>query len=75
MDANQFIRQCNTKTLDDLAPYQGQWVAWSEDGQQILANAANLEELYQQIDRKGLTGYVIDCIPLADEDFLGGAVL
>ena len=74
MNANQMIGQCNAKSLQDLVPYQGQWVAWSDDGRQILASAASLVLLFQEIDRQALTGYVIDSIPLPDEDFLGGTV-
>ena len=72
MDANHLIRQCNQKSPEELSPFQGQWVAWSEDGCQILASAADLDNLFQEIDRKGLGRYVLDRLPLPDEDFLGG---
>jgi hypothetical protein len=73
MDPNQLIHHCNQKSAAELSPYHGQWVAWSDDGRQILASAADLDALFHEIDRKGLTHYVLDRIPLPDEDFLGGA--
>lgn len=73
MDANQLINELNRKTLEELAPYQGQWVAWARDGKNVLAHAPNMGELFREIDRLGLTDYVIDSIPNPDEDFLGGS--
>jgi len=75
MDANQLIHECNQKTSEELSAFQGQWVAWSDDGRQILASAADLDTLFQEIDRKGLKRYVLDRIPLPDEDFLGGIAI
>jgi hypothetical protein len=75
MHANQHINELNRKTLQELAPYQGQWVAWSEDGKTVLAHAPDMGRLFQEIDRLGLTDYVIDSIPGPDEDFLGGSAL
>jgi hypothetical protein len=72
MDPNQLIRNCNQKSLEELSPFFGKWVAWSEDGRDILASAPDLEKLFLEIDRKGLTDYVLDHIPLPEEDFLGG---
>ena len=75
MDPNQLIQNCNQKSLEELSPYFGQWVAWSEDGREILANALDLEKLFLEIDRKGLKEYVLDQIPLPEEDFLGGGTI
>jgi uncharacterized protein DUF5678 len=75
MDANQLINELNRKTLEELAPYQGQWVAWSQDGKAVLAHGLNENALYQEIDRLALKKYVIDYVPRADEDFIGGALL
>jgi len=72
MDPSQLIRNCNQKSLEELSPFFDQWVAWSEDGQVILASAGDLETLFLEIDRKGLKGYVVDHIPLPEVDFLGG---
>ncbi|GEM_PF-6606771 len=75
MDANQHISELNRKTLEELAPYQGQWVAWSEDGKSVLAHAPDMKRLFQEVDRLGLTAYVIDSIAGPDEDFIGGSAL
>ena len=42
--------------FDALIPPEDRrhYVAWSEDGKQILAAARTEEELYREIDRKGL---------------------
>ena len=74
MDANRLIHELNSKTLAELVPYQGQWVAWSEDGKSVLAHAPDEKSLYQEIDRLALDKYVIDYIPEADEDFIGGGL-
>lgn len=74
MDANEFIRNCNAHTLEELAPYEEHYVAWSEDGKQILAAARTEEELYQEIDRKRLSEYVIGYIPNSSISYLGGGI-
>jgi hypothetical protein len=71
MDANELIVHSNQKSLEELCQFAGQWVAWSEDGRQILTSAADLDTLFQEIDRIGLRHYVLDRIPLPGEDFLG----
>lgn len=72
MDGSLLIRNLNAKTLEELAPYEGKHVAWSEDGSTALASASDLELLYKEIDRLSLKHYVIDSIPPFDESFLGG---
>jgi hypothetical protein len=74
MDANQLIRNCNQMSTAALSPFQGQWVACSEDGCHILASATDLDALFQEIDRIGLSRYVLDRVPMPEEDFLGGTV-
>jgi len=75
MDVQEFTRNLSAHTAEELAPYEEQHVAWSEDGKQILAHAPSLAELYQEIDRKGLTGYVIGFIPSGDISDLGGGTV
>jgi len=74
MDANHFIAECNRKSPQDLAPYTGQWVAWSEDGKNVLASASDEAALYREVDRLGLAHYVVEFIPGGDEDFIGGGL-
>ncbi len=50
---------------EDLAPYGGQWVAWSLDGSRVVAHHANLEQLEREIELLGLTfeEVIFDSIP------------
>ena len=73
MDANEFIRNVGNHSLDELAPFEDQYVAWSEDGRQVLAHARTREGLYREIDAKGLTRYVVGFVPNPDLVCLGGA--
>ena len=75
MDGNQFIRNCNAYAPEALARYAGQYVAWSIDGKAILAHAAELQELDQEMQRQGIKDYVSEWIFSADQVFLGSAVL
>ena len=74
MDANQLIRHCNEKSAEEMGPFAGQWIAWAEDGRQVLASAPDLDALFKEIDRKRLAAYVLDYIPIPGEDFLGATV-
>ncbi len=74
MDSNLLIRHVSERSASDSTPFEGQFVAWSEDGLEILAHGRDLPELFREIDRLGMKGYVIDAIPPQDEDFLGGTV-
>lgn len=74
MDTTEFIRNVNAHSLEELAPYEEQHVAWSMDGKQILAHAATLADLYREIDRRGITEYVVDYIPSPDISTLGGDI-
>ena len=75
MDMNLFIRNSNSHDSDKLASYSDQHVAWSEDGKEILTHACSLSELYAELDRQGITRYVIGYIPAADISDIGGAPL
>jgi hypothetical protein len=75
MDVKLFMRNTNSQAEEKLASYADRHVAWSEDGNEILAHASDLRELYAELDRRGITGYVIDYIPPADLSDLGGASL
>jgi hypothetical protein len=68
----EFNRNVSKHTLEDLAPYVEQHVAWSFDGKHILAHAPELEDLYKKIDQAELTEYVVDFIPDPNVSFRGG---
>jgi hypothetical protein len=69
-DANEFNRNVSEHSAEDLAPYAEQHVAWSLDGRRILAHAADEGALYAEIDRRGITEYVVGFIPNADWSYL-----
>jgi hypothetical protein len=75
MNANEFLRNCDAHSVEELAPFEGQYVAWSLDGKQVLAAATELAELLTDADRKGITEFVQGYIPRRDELFLGSADL
>jgi hypothetical protein len=52
MDPNQYIPERSAKTLQELAPYVGQWVVWSDDGRTMLAHAPDLESLAANAKRR-----------------------
>lgn len=60
MNANEFLRNCELHSPEELAPYAGQYVAWSQDGKQILASDYRLADLFAELKRRGITEYVID---------------
>jgi hypothetical protein len=74
MGTTEFIHNVNAHSLEELAPYEEQHVAWSMDGKQILAHAPTLADLYREIDRRGLTEYVVGFVPSPDISFLGGGM-
>lgn len=74
MDTNDLIRNINAYPPEELVAYEGRYIAWSEDGKQILAHAASWEDLFQEVNRKGIARYVIDSIPPSEEVSLGGVV-
>lgn len=75
MNGSEFIRNLNAHSYEELAPYEGQFVAWSEDGKQILAHAPAEEELHREIDRQQIRKFVVGFIPESDISDLGRAWL
>jgi hypothetical protein len=68
----EFNLNVSKHTLEELAPYVEQHVAWSLDGKHILAHSADQADLYKEIDRLELKDYVVDYIPDPNVSFLGG---
>lgn len=75
MDANEFLRNMSSHSLEELAPFEEQHVAWSEDGKRILAHAPTLDGLLRELEGRGVTGYVLGFVPNPDTAFLGGGTL
>ncbi len=71
MNPNDYIRNMNAKTPEELAPYAGKYVAVSEDGTIFLAAGGSLEELFAEVKRLGVTEYVSDYIP-TEAEIMGG---
>jgi len=73
MNGSEFNRNISDHSAEELAPYEGQFVAWSEDGKQILAHASEEEDLHREIVRQQIKGFVVGFIPESDISDLGGA--
>jgi hypothetical protein len=73
--ARELIQNCEAHSLDELAPLEGEYVAWSEDGRTLLAHAKTLPELFAEVNRLGIKNYVLDTVPPAEESLLGGSGL
>jgi hypothetical protein len=69
MDPREFNRNMMAHPPEELERYEDQHVAWSLDGKEILAHAPTIEELFQEIDRKGITKYVAGFIPRGDVSY------
>lgn len=50
MNANEFIRNQNAIPNEVLLKYRGKFLAWSEDGKTVLAEADTADELYAFMD-------------------------
>ena len=62
--------------LAELRKFDGQWVAFSADGRQIVASAPTIAELATrlQADHKAMSDVVLERIEIeVDEIYLGGA--
>ncbi len=59
---------------EDLVPYHGHWVAWSKEGDRVVAHSADLGEVVRAVEGMGLStedDVVFDAIPEnGDEDAL-----
>ncbi len=65
-------------SANDLAPYDGQWVAFGADGQRIVASAETIKDLAERVRAGGenLQDVVLERIEIQNDDIqLGGAEL
>lgn len=59
-DAATFARNINKHfPPDKQRPYFGFVLAMSDDGTNLLAHARTYDELYEELERRGITDYVI----------------
>lgn len=63
MKGAEFLRNVAARPPEALLPYRDQHVAWSEDGREILAHAATLETLIEEVARRGFGNVVFDFVP------------
>jgi hypothetical protein len=73
-DPATYLANRGSSQASDMAPLQGQVVAWSVDGKRALAHAPTWEELWAQIDQLGLSDleYVVGGVPILDQVQMGG---
>jgi hypothetical protein len=71
-DSAEFVRNCNKHSFEEIRRYAGMNIAWSGDGTQILAAAHGLDELFAEMDRRGITDYVVDFTPTMIEPASNG---
>ena len=57
---NEFRKNQSQFPLDELEKYNGKYVAWSEDGTQILASDEDMVRLHKRIQEEGYdTGEIL----------------
>ena len=68
-DYDLHLRNRHRWTMEQLAPYRDQWVAWSLDGNTILAHHEDPLEVVHTCKELGLTGeeYMLCVLPPEDE--------
>ena len=72
-DVRSYSENRSQVPAEDLARYAGQYVAWSPDGRQILAHAADPDLVEQQVVAAGLdpASVVVGYVDPPAEVFLG----
>ena len=72
-DVRSYSENRSQVPAEDLARYAGQYVAWSHDGRQILANGADPDSVEKQLAEAGLdpAAVVLGYVDPPDEVFLG----
>ncbi len=68
-DYDVFLRNKHQWTLEQLAPYRDQWLAWSLDGKTIVAHHEDPLEVVRACKELGLTGeeYMLDFLSPENE--------
>jgi hypothetical protein len=66
--SDSYTQNVSKFTAAELAPFEGQYVAFSADGKRILAAAPSIPELVQWLAAMGIapTDFEIEPIPPAD---------
>jgi len=76
MDMQEYLKNRQRFSLDELDKYAGKYVAWSPDGRRIIASADDPLKLVETIDALGFdsSDVVIEPVPYPDEIVLGAGV-
>lgn len=53
IDMKVFLENRHNFPPEELMQYAGQYIAWNMEGTGIIANAADLEEMYRQVEAAG----------------------
>ena len=70
MNPVEMITNANNYPQEKLLPLLGQFIAWSLDGKEILTHAWTLEEVFEEMERRGRKDFMYDYLP-AEWDFTG----
>jgi hypothetical protein len=76
MDMQEYLKNRQRFSLDELEQYAGKHIAWSPDGRRIIASAEDPLKLVKTIDALGFdsSDVVIEPVPYPDEIVLGAGV-
>ena len=68
-DGNEFTLNRNQWTLEQLAPYRGQWIAWNLDGKSIVAYHEDMAEVCRITQVLGYDGgdVLLSFLPAEEE--------
>jgi hypothetical protein len=51
--------------------YARKWIAWSSDHMEILAAADRLQDLWKEVEQRGIEGPIFERVPRANARFIG----
>ena len=74
-EVSEYEKNRQQFTLEQLAPYDGQWVAFSLDGKRVVAAAPDLLELDRRVKQLGedIGNVGLEFIDLSPDLWVGGA--
>jgi hypothetical protein len=77
MPGSEFSRNLNAFPLEELAKYEGKYVAWNLEGTQILASGDNDRQVFEALKAAGLdpSQAVFSYVELPNEVYWGAAFL
>jgi len=70
MSGVEWANNANNYPAEKLLPLTGQFIAWSLDGKEILTHAWTLEEVFDEMERRGRRDFIYDYLP-AEWDMTG----